>query len=97
MRYIKCRVENVPLPKDLFFVEYHIGVQLSRLFGFKVNNCTTHTDQPCEVYHHVFDMVRWMLDRKMITIDDLVLGSVSGIYKRVILGLNERKTKLKFL
>ena len=30
MKYIKCRVENAPLPKDLFFVEYHIGVHLSR-------------------------------------------------------------------
>ena len=96
MRYVKCRVENLPLPKELFFVEYHIGVQLSRLFGFKVNNCTTHANQPCEVYHHVLDLVRWMLDRNMITIEELLLGSVSRIYKRVIFKLNERKTKQKY-
>ena len=96
MRYIKCRFENVSLPKELFFVEYHIGIQLSRLFGFRVNNCTTHTDQPCELYHHVLDMIRWMLDRHMVMVDDLVLGSVSGIYKKIILKLNERRTKLKY-
>ena len=96
MRYIKCRFNNTPLPKELFFVEYHIGVQLSRLFGFRVNNCTTHTDQPSEVYHHVFDMVRWMLERNMIVMDDLILGSVSGIYKKIILKLSERRSKLKY-
>ena len=96
MKYVKCRVENLPLPNELFFVEYHIGVQLSRLFGFKVNNCTTHTDQPSEVYHHVLDLIRWMLEKNMITIEDLLLGSVSGIYKRIIFKLNERNVKLKY-
>ena len=41
-------------------------------------------------------MIRWMLDRHMITVDDLVLGSVSGIYKKIILKLNERRSKLKY-
>ena len=96
MRYIKCRAENIPLPKELFFVEYHIGLQLSILFGFKVNNCTPHAEQPCEVYHHVFDMIRWMLDRFMITIEELILGSVSDIYNKAILKLNKNKPKLKY-
>ena len=32
----------------------------------------------------------------MITIEDLLLGSVSGIYKRIIFKLNERNVKLKY-
>ena len=92
MKYIKCLSENVDLPNELFFVEYHIGVQLSRLFGFKVNNCTAHTDQPCEVFSHVLQTIRSF----NITKDELVLGSVNAIYKRIIMTLNERNSKLKY-
>ena len=96
MRYIKYRVENKPLPKELFFVEYHIGLPLSRLFGLKVNNCTPHAEYPCEVYNHVFDMIVWMLDHFMITIEELINGSVSDIYHNVILQLNKKKSKAKY-
>ena len=92
MKYLKCIAENVVLPKELFFVEYHIGIQLCRLFGFKVNNCTPHTSQPCEVYSHVLQTIRWF----RITKDELVLGSVNAIYKRIIVTLNERNGKLKY-
>ena len=91
-KYLKCIAENIALPKELFFVEYHIGIHLSRLFGFKVNNCTPHTDQPCEVYSHVLQMIRWF----KITKDELVLGSVNAIYKRIIVTLNERNGRLKY-
>ena len=96
MKYIKCRAQNQELPKELFFVEYHIGMAISNFFGFKVNNHTTHASQPCEVYLHIFEMIRWMIEGFMIDINDIILGSVSGIYKKVILKLNERKSKQKY-
>ena len=84
MRYMKCRVENIPLENDLFFIEYHIGTQLSLLFGLKVNNCTTHTNNPCEIYAHVLATIRLY----NITADELVKGSVNAIYKRIIVSNN---------
>ena len=31
-KYIKARVNNIALEKELFFVEYHIGIPLSLMF-----------------------------------------------------------------
>ena len=84
IKYIKCRIENVELPKELFFVEYHIGIKLSQYFKLPVNNSTLHTDRPCEVYSHIFEMIK----RYKITFDELVKGSTSLIYKRIILQRN---------
>ena len=92
MKYVKCRVEEVTLPNELYFVEYHIGIHLSRLFNFRINNCTTHTDRPCEVYSNVLEMIRLY----KITRDELAKGSVNKIYKRIILDLNQHVGKLKF-
>ena len=33
MKYIKCRAQNQELPKELFFVEYHIGMAISNFFS----------------------------------------------------------------
>ena len=57
MRYVKCRVENLGLTNDLFFVEYHMGIHLSRIYGLKINNCTTHTFQPSGVYKYVMEII----------------------------------------
>ena len=92
MKYVKFREENISLTKELFFVEYNIGMQISRLFGFKVNNRTTHTNQASEVYGHVLEMIKLL----KISKEELVCGSVSRIYKRIILSLNERNSKLKY-
>ena len=92
MKYVKCRVEETVLPNEVYFVEYHIGIHLSRMFGFRINNCTTHTDRPCEVYNHVLEMIR-LYD---ITREELVEGSVNKIYKRIIVNLNQRVGKLKY-
>ncbi len=58
MKYIKFRVQNIDLTCDLYFVEYHIGIQLSRWFQMKVNNCTPHTANPCKVYSHIFGLIK---------------------------------------
>ena len=96
MKYIKYRAQNQELPKELFFVEYHIGMPISSFFGFRINNRTTHASQPCEVYLHIFDMICWMIEGFMIDINDIILGSVSAIYSKVISKLNERKSKLRY-
>ena len=48
------------------------------------------------MYLHIFDMIRWMIEGFMIDINDILLGSVSGIYKRVILKLNQGKSRQKY-
>ncbi len=85
MRYIKYRFENIEFTPELYFVEYHIGLRLSQLFKLKVNNSTPHTDQPCEVYSHIFETIKWF----RITHEELVKGSVGLIYKRIILQSNQ--------
>ena len=85
MKYINCRVNDMPLTPELFFVEYHLGMKLCSLFGLKVNNSTLHTDDASEVYRFVFDIIRF----HKISLDELVKGSVNLIYKRIILQFNE--------
>ena len=55
-----------------------------------------HTDQSCEVYHHVYDMICWMMERGMVDIDDFLLGSVSCIYRKIVSKLNMAKSKSKY-
>ena len=92
MRYMKCKVENVTLSNDLFFVEYNLGVQLARMFGFHINNRTPHAYQPSTVYSYVMEIIQVY----KITRDELVLGSVNKIYKRIIFSLNESNSKFKY-
>ena len=58
MRYVKCKIENVILSNDLYFVEYYLGFQLARRFGFIVNNRTPHASQPNILYNYVLEVIR---------------------------------------
>ena len=80
------------LPNELYFVEYHVGLQLARRFGFRVNNSTPHASQPNTVYSYILEIIR-VYD---ISRDELELGSVNKIYKRIIFKLNEHKSNTKY-
>ena len=77
---------------ELYFVEYHIGIQLCSLFKLKVNLRTPHTDQPSEVYSHVLKLIK----KYKITVDELATGSVNMIYKRIILEHNDRDCSARY-
>ena len=34
-KYIKCKVENIPLSNEQFFIEYNLGMQFKSLFGIQ--------------------------------------------------------------
>ena len=76
----------------MYFVEYNIGIKLSQLFKLQVNNCTVHTDQPCEVYGHILEIIK----RYSITSDELLKGSIGLIYKRIILQMNPEFPNMNF-
>ena len=92
MKYLKCLAGNIPLSCELFFVEYHIGMKLCSFFGIKVNNRTPHTSQPSEVYCHILQTIT-VYD---ITKEELILGSINAIYKRIVLDGNRRNARLKY-
>ena len=92
MKYIKHKLNCVPLTNDLYFVEYHIGLQLSRHFGLERNNHTPHAGHPSEVYGHIFQLIR----KYNITTEELEEGSISKIYKRIILQANKRSSNFKY-
>ena len=50
------------------------------------------TNQASEVYIHVLEMIKLL----KISKEELICGSISKIYKRIILKLNERNGKLKY-
>ena len=87
MRYVKCKVDNAMLPNELYFVEYHVGLQLAKRFGFRVNNSTPHASQPNTVYSYILEII-CVYD---ISRDELELGSVNKIYKRIIFKLTKQK------
>ena len=92
MRYVKCKVENVAISNDLYFVEYYVGIQLARRFGFRVDNRTPHASQPNTFYNYVLAIIRTY----NISVEELVAGSINKIYKRIIFSLNERNRKGKY-
>ena len=80
MKYIKCNVNDDVMRPELYFVEYHLGIQLSCLYGLKLNNRTPHTDRPSEIYSYILKLIR----QYNITLDELAKGSINMIYKRII-------------
>ena len=62
------------------------------MFGFHINNHTPHAYQPSTVYSYVMEIIQVY----KITRDELVLGSVNKIYKRIIFSLNESNSKFKY-
>ena len=73
-------------------MEYHIGLKLCRHFSLKVNNRTPHASQSGSVYNFVFELIR----KHNITCEELILGSVNKIYKRIIIQRSERNGSLKY-
>ena len=93
VRYTKCRVGNLKLFKDFcILLSGIIWHAIGRDVWIPVNNCTPHANQPDIIYSHVLELIRLY----SITRDELVLGSVNKIYKRIIFNLNERHGKLKY-
>ena len=84
MQYVKSKEDNALLPKELYFVEYYIGMRLCMFYGLPINNCTPHADMPNAVYGHAFNLLRFF----KITKEEMVKGSVNNIYKRIMVNKN---------
>ena len=62
------------------FIEYYIGYQLGVHYGLQINNSIAHSFQPNPLYKEMFGI----LTKYKISIEELLEGSVTNIYKRII-------------
>ena len=85
MKYFKALNDGNALPANLYYVEYNIGMQLCNYFNIRVNNHTAHSSSPSFIYEYIFRTIKWF----RITLDELLLGSVNFIYKRIVHNMNK--------
>ena len=79
-KYVQNRVNDIPLTREQFFIEYNLGHQLSKLLQIPVNNRTPHRFTPMEPYAHILKLIR----DSRITGEDLVKGRIKIIYEKCI-------------
>ena len=84
-KYVKNKIENIPLTKEQFFIEYNLGIFLSNLLKIPLNNRTPHRLTPMKPYANILKFLREM----NITKDDLINGKVKSVYEKIIFSKNK--------
>ena len=84
-KYVKSKMENIPLTKDQFFIEYNLGLPLANILKIPVNNRTPHRITPMKQYANILKFLREM----NITKDDLIRGKVKFVYEKIIFSKNK--------
>jgi len=84
-KYVKNKVENIPLSNEQYYIEYNIGLQLSQILGIPFNNCTPHRVTPMKSYALILRFIKEM----GISGEDLIKGKVKTIYEKIILRRNQ--------
>ena len=79
-KYAQYRVNNIPLTREQFFIEYNLGLSLSKILNIPVNNRTPHRLTPMEPYAQILKLIRSF----KITGEDLVKGRIKLIYEKFI-------------
>ena len=79
-KYVKSKVENIPLTKEQFFIEYNLGIHLANILKVPVNNRTPHRFTPMKSYARILKFLREM----NITKEDLINGKVKAVYEKII-------------
>ena len=85
MQYVNEKVNHGSLSKEMYYIEYNLGQQLSLKFGLPINNVTPHAFKPNDFYKRMFDII--CLHK--ITLDELMEGKVISIYKRIMTEIGE--------
>ena len=89
-KYAYHKVNNIPLTKEQFFIEYNLGFQLARILKVPMNNSTPHRMTPMKSYALILKLIRDM----HITGDELVKGRIKLIYEKYIFSLNSQRSFL---
>ena len=87
MQYVNEKVNDADLSCNMSFMEYNIGHQLCRLFGFTLNNSTVHRAEPNVYYSHMLKVI----SNYNIGLEELLEGKISKIYYRVVYEYGERR------
>ena len=83
-KYVKSKLENIPLTKEQYFIEYNLGIHLANLLKIPVNNRTPHRVTPMKPYASILKFMREMkLNR-----EDLVGGKIKAVYEKIIFSKN---------
>ena len=83
-KYVKSKIENIPLTKEQFFIEYNLGIYLANLLKIPLNNRTPHRLTPMKPYANILKFLREM----HITKEDLIGGRVKTVYEKIIFSKN---------
>ena len=86
MKYVKQRTQNISIDKNLFFVEYNLGLPLCNYLKIPINNKTLHAQNPNFIYDYIFQLIK----KFNISKTELSEGTVNSIYKRIIFEKNVR-------
>ena len=84
-KYVKNKIENIPLTKEQFFIEYNLGIYLANVLGIPVNNSTPHRLTPMKPYANILKFLREM----HISREDLMSGKVKSVYEKIIFSKNK--------
>ena len=89
-RYVKSKIEGVPLTNEQYFIEYNLGFQLARILNIPVNNRTPHRTTPMRPYANILKFIKDM----KISREDLVCGKIKQVYENIIFSQNKNKNFL---
>ena len=84
-KYVKSKVENIPLTNEQFFIEYNLGMQLANLLKIPVNNRLLHRSTPMKPYANILKFIKEM----KISKEDLIGGRVKQVYENIIFSQNK--------
>ena len=84
-KYVNSIIENIPLTKEQFFIEYNLGIHLANILNVPVNNRTPHRLTPMKPYARILKFLREMNMSK----EDLINGKVKSVYEKIIFSKNK--------